>query len=524
MGNLAGYFYLEGRFEEAIKFLQSQNAVGNGLNEKIFKSSTEMLNDCSSALQIWSNSEDLRPFDSDTITRQLRNTTLTNLLDLQLCNKRKTDVSIVWDFQVAESLKLPGLHKLHMKLKNLPPTSDPALDIKREKLETMKMEKMLDAGNMEYVKKWLIEKNVNVNCVISDEDLSSLPLTSIPTTTLKVCADFYAKSLEYRKSVILYNILTESITGSMDSDLANKITSSLSKRIMESEEFFIVFTTESLSHGDRLETIKCLHQVAVQSFPDSAKSWLCYGDFAYSINEKRNNISTADAQLMKYTAVECYGKYLQLSQKQSDVIQNSSTHFTSHAIRTIVMTRLLQLFREGYPFSLEEIITTQDWLILLENMSQIPQLRSYLITKFPEQVSLFLSCHDGLKTKNKTTPRRRNLFDLSLYSYVDTSEEPLSSNVLLSNLSQLEKSGEEKNSTSIDTLMQYQFRSDINIPLSASIFAQELLRLASSMEDMWVWSLERIAVDWGRRLAYLRKECARSLSTEKIQAYIKPVS
>lgn len=522
MGNLAGYYYLVGRYEDALKLLMAEDDHPNGLSDDIKKFSNEMLQDSITALQKWPDPKEIKVHGTDTVTSQLQNSSLKNLVDLQLTSKSKMDLSIISDLELLENLKLPTLQKLHILHNHS--TEQPLVDSKMENFERIRMDKMLEAGNMEYVSKWLTERDINVKRILSDEDLSSLSLSSIPVATLKVCADFYAKKPDNRKSVILYNILRELVTGSMDSDLASKITCSLSARIMESEDFFTTFSAESLSHCDRQETVKALHQVALQSFPECSNSWLAYGDFAYSRNENRNGSQSTNGNFMKYTAVECYTKYMQLSQKQPQATTTGvSSNFVQYTPKVIVMTRLLQLFREGFTFNLEETINSPQWLILLAEMSQISEMHAYLIEKFPEQVALFFTSHDAKRVLNKVTPRRRNLFDLSPYSYVDTSEEPLSSTLVLNNLSQLEKISGENTEAISQPQLEFKFRSDIDLPVSVTIFAQELLRLASSMEDMWVWALERIAIDWGRRLAYLKKECTRSSSAEKIQTYVQPV-
>lgn len=516
MGNIAAHYYLEGRYEDALKeLLKNHEDTSSHLSEEIQKSSEEMVNDSYHALRKW---QDIKSGSHETIIGQLENSSLYNLLDLQLGNKRKVNLSVVGDADGYENMRLHDLQKIHILLKTVPEESVDSEKI--EKLERIRIDKMLESNNLEYVRRWLLEKQIDLKTIHSDEDLSNLPLSTVSFSVLKVCADFYFQTADYCKSALLYNILKE--IASMDSEFTHKVTASLTNKIMGSDPFFKAFSAESLSHCNKIETIKSLHEVTLQSLPDCAKSWLSYGNFLYSATGKRSAFYGTDIDAMKSTSVDCYSKYIQLGSPQKN-ISTDTHHISCHNPRVVVMTRLLELFRNGYHFNCEEVILTPEWLVLLAEISQIPEMRAHLIEKFPDQASLFLTSHDASISLNKRTPRRRNLFDLSPYSYVDTSEEPLSSSVLLSNLNQLEKQ-DTNNSQLNDTLEQFQFRSELKIQPCATVFAKELLRLASSMQDMWVWSLERIAVDWGRRTTYLRKECLRSLSTEKIQAYVKPVS
>ncbi|ODM98683.1 Serine/threonine-protein kinase SMG1 [Orchesella cincta] len=516
MDNLIGHYFLEGNYEDTLKLIESSTESNSSMCTEVKELSQKMLDDCMELLQQWPEPEK-KTGGLENIPRSLIEGSVTNLLDLQLANIQKTDMSIMVEPDVLQSVKLPTIQKIHAWL--VMSTPEDVLTDRKESIERIKLDKMLKAGNIEYVKNWLVKKDVNVNNITSDEDLSCLSLTSIPVATLKVCADYYAKMLEYRKSAVLYNILRELVTGSLDSDLAHQVTSSLSARILESDEFFNVFSSESLSHCDRLETIRSLHQVALHSFPECAKSWLSFGDFAYNHSDNLSAFDSLESNSMKYTAMECYSKYIQLNHETCD--PTLSSHVKLHHPKVVVMTRLLQLYREGYHFIPQDVINSEDWFILLAELAQHPELRSHLIDKYPEQTALFLSSHDVNRASNKQTVRRRNIFDLSPFAFVDTSEEPLSSSVILSNLSQLEKKPDSDETEKYR--ISYEFRSYLNLPACATVFAQELLRLASPMEEMWVWSLERVAVDWMRRLTYLRKECARTLSSEKIRIFINPI-
>lgn len=524
MGNLAAHYYLEGKYEEAMSFISSQDEISSELCDEIKMDVGKMLEDSCNCLQKWSvQTNELKEFkelDSCVHQKHQLPPSLSNLLDFQLQNNEKSDLTFLLDVDHLESLQLPAIQKIHTWLKNFPDSISTMEQEIRDNFERIRLDKMLKAGNLKYVGDWLVRNGIDVNSILSDEDFFNLSLTSLPVSTLKVCADFYAKKSHNRKSIVLYNILRELATENLNADLASQVTLNLASRILESEECFTIFNTESLSDDDRLETVKSLHEIVLQSYPDCAKMWLSYGDFLQEQIEKKD-AQLSHTQPMKQTAVECYKKYVQLSQERVNSAHKLPPHISTHTPKLVVMARLLQLSREGVEFDFKEIINDEDWLVFLAEIAQIPEMRSFMVDKYPEQVALFFSCHNANAVTNKRTVRRRNLFDLSPYAYVDTSEEPLSSNVILSNLSQL---GKQDAVVTEKNMFQYYFRSDINMPETATILVHELLQLASSMEDMWVWSLERIAIDWSRRLTYLRKEYARSLSTENIQAFVQPVS
>jgi len=99
-----------------------------------------------------------------------------------------------------------------------------------------------------------------------------------------------------------------------------------------------------------------------------------------------------------------------------------------------------------------------------------------------------------------------DIFDSAAYTVVEISDEPWT----------VPNSGN-------GSMENYECRSDLYIPDKLKVFARELLRIGTSSEEMWGWNLQRVLVDWNKRVNSLKRDMARDPDPAKIRAYVEPV-
>jgi hypothetical protein len=114
-----------------------------------------------------------------------------------------------------------------------------------------------------------------------------------------------------------------------------------------------------------------------------------------------------------------------------------------------------------------------------------------------------------------------DLFEPMAYSVVEVNEEPWSFSSPSSSSSLLEGGGCPCPPKEVRE--EYEFRSELGIPRKFGHFGRELLRVGTSLEDLWAASLQRLLHDWKKRTNALKRDLARDPDPAKVKAYVRPV-